>query len=120
MLLALLVAGCRKDQNPGGSQTSSLYERFSRIAGGDGLDLRKHASYDDAYVQSRARLYCELLRDEDIPTLTREVALPPIQAFGEPAEDRPRLERSLVMAAVLEACPGQAEVGDRWLKAFGN
>lgn len=116
----MAAAGCGKDQPSAEAQASSLHDRFTKIATNDGLDLKKHSSYNDTYVQTRARLYCALLREEDTATLTREVALPPIQAFGEPAEDRPQLERSIVMAAVLESCPGQAEVGDRWLKAFGN
>jgi hypothetical protein len=102
------------------AQASSLYERFRKIADGSGLDLKQHASYNDSYVQIRARLYCSLLREDDTTTLTREVALPPIQSFGEPAEDRPQLERAIVMAAVLESCPAHAKSGDRWLKLFGN
>lgn len=120
LLVGLAVAGCRKNQGNPEVQASSLYDRFSKIAGGEGLNLKKHASYNDSYVQTRARLYCSLLREDDTATLTREVALPPIQAFGEPPEDRPRLERAIVMAAVLESCPAHAKSGDRWLKLFGN
>ena len=120
LLLGLAIAGCMKEQASPEVQNSSLYSRFSKIASSEGLDLNKHGSYDNSYVESRARLYCSLLLEENTPTLTREVALPPIQTFGEPAEDRPQLERAIVMAAVLESCPGQAEIGQRWLKAFGN